>query len=152
MKKKGSSGPFFTLRFLVRPKFLHPQGRCPSPFSFGKCLPALIKYRARGGGVAFYADLSEVYDDLFPVSVAQRELFDWIRGTGGIRRVADAGCGSGAQLLHFASAGLSCVGFDPDPALVALAREKLALFPVARGDVGGVAETAPLGPPARDPF
>jgi len=100
--------------------------------------------------VAFYADLSEVYDDLFPVSVAQRELFDGIRGTGEIRRVADAGCGSGAQLLHFASAGVSCVGFDPDPALVALARKKLAPFPGARVEVGGFADTARLVFPAAD--
>jgi SAM-dependent methyltransferase len=100
--------------------------------------------------VAFYADLSEVYDDLFPVSVAQRELFDGIRGTGEIRRVADAGCGSGAQLLHFASAGVSCVGFDPDPALVALAREKLAPFPGARVEVGGFADTTRLVSPVAD--
>ena len=100
--------------------------------------------------MAFYADLSEVYDALFPVSDAQRELFDEIRGMGEIRRVADAGCGSGAQLLHFASAGIPCVGFDPDPALVALARKKLAPFPGARVEVGGFADTARLVSPAAD--
>jgi SAM-dependent methyltransferase len=100
--------------------------------------------------VAFYADLSEVYDDLFPVSDAQRELFDGILGEGGIRRVADAGCGSGAQLLHFASSGISCVGFDPDPSLVAIARKKLAPFPGVRVEVGGFADTARLVSPAAD--
>jgi SAM-dependent methyltransferase len=100
--------------------------------------------------VAFYADLCEVYDDLFPVSDAQRELFDGILGGGGIRRVADAGCGSGAQLLHFASAGVSCVGFDPDPSLVALARKKLASFPGARVEIGGFADTARLVSPPAD--
>ncbi len=100
--------------------------------------------------MAFYADLSEVYDALFPVSDAQRELFDGIRGMGEIRRVADAGCGSGAQLLPFASVGLSCVGFDPDPALVALAREKLAPFPCACVEVGGFADTVRLVSPAAD--
>jgi len=100
--------------------------------------------------VAFYADLSEVYDALFPVSDHQRELFDRIRGMEEIRRVADAGCGSGAQLLHFASAGISCVGFDPDPALVALARKKLAPFPEARVDVGGFADMVRLVSPAAD--
>ena len=100
--------------------------------------------------MTFYADLSDVYDALFPVSDAQRELFDAIRGTGEIRRVADAGCGSGAQLLHFASAGLSCVGFDPDPALVALARGKLAPFPDSRVEIGGFADTARLVAPAAD--
>lgn len=98
----------------------------------------------------FYADLSEVYDALFPVSDAQRELFDWISATGAIRRVADAGCGSGAQLLQFASSGISCTGFDPDPALVELAREKLAPFPGARVEVGGFADTTRLVSPAAD--
>jgi len=98
----------------------------------------------------FYADLSEAYDALFPVSDAQRELFDWILGRGEVRRVADAGCGSGAQLLHFARAGLSCTGFDPDPSLVALARQKLAPYPDARVEIGGFADTVRLVSPAAD--
>ena len=81
--------------------------------------------------MAFYADLSEVYDALFPVSDAQRGLFEAILGTGEVRRVADAGCGTGAQLLPFASAGISCVGFDPDPHLVALARKSSRRFPAS---------------------
>jgi SAM-dependent methyltransferase len=100
--------------------------------------------------VAFYADLSEVYDALFPVSDDQRKMFEEIRGMGEIRRVADAGCGSGAQLLHFASAGVSCVGFDPDPQLVALARKKLAPFPGVVVNVGGFGDTARLVAPAAD--
>lgn len=100
--------------------------------------------------MAFYSDLSEAYDELFPVSDAQRALFDGILGAGTIRRSADAGCGSGAQLLHFASAGISCVGFDPDPALVALARGKLAAFPGAVVEVGGFADTVRLVPPGTD--
>lgn len=98
----------------------------------------------------FYTDLSEVYDALFPVSSAQRSLFDGILREGWVSRVADAGCGSGAQLLHFASAGISCVGFDPDPALVELARRKLAPFPDARVEIGGFADVARLVTPAVD--
>lgn len=98
----------------------------------------------------FYADLSEAYDALFPVSEAQRSLFEWILGTGKIRRVADAGCGSGAQLLYFAMAGASCAGFDPDPSLVAIARRKLSPFPAARVDTGGFADTVRLVRPAVD--
>jgi SAM-dependent methyltransferase len=90
--------------------------------------------------LAFYTDLSDVYDALFPVSEAQRALFDRILATGRVRRVADAGCGSGAQLLPFASAGVECVGFDPDPALVALAKTKLAPFPGASVEIGGFAD------------
>lgn len=97
----------------------------------------------------FYSDLSEVYDALFPVSDVQRTLFDRILGMGDIRRVADAGCGSGAQLLHFAALGLSCIGFDPDPALVEVARKKLAPYPGARVEVGGFADAVRLiSPPA----
>ena len=103
-----------------------------------------------GGPVAFYSDLCDVYDVLFPVSEAQRAFFDKIRGMGPIRRVVDAGCGSGSQLLHFASAGISCFGFDPDPDLAGLAREKLASCTDARVEVGGFADTVRLAPPDAD--
>src|SRR3990172_12504721 len=102
-----------------------------------------------GGALAFYRDVSDVYDALFPVSEAQRALFDRLLATGRVHRVADAGCGSGAQLLSFASAGVDCVGFDPDPALVALAKAKLAPFPPARLEIGGVSDNPPIVfPPA----
>jgi len=90
--------------------------------------------------LAFYTDLSDVYDALFPVSGAQQALFDRLLAGGGVRRVADAGCGSGAQLLPFAAAGTECVGFDPDPALVARARAKLASFPLVRVETGGFSD------------
>lgn len=96
----------------------------------------------------FYTDLSDVYDALFPVSKAQRTLLENIRDAGGTRRVVDAGCGSGAQLLPFASAGWSCAGFDPDPAMVAKAREKLSAFPDARVEVGGFEDFSRLAGPA----
>lgn len=98
----------------------------------------------------FYTDLSEVYDALFPVSSAQRSLFDGILKDGWVSRVADAGCGSGAQLLHFASAGIPCIGFDPDPALVDLARRKLSPFPDARVEAGGFADIGRIVTPDVD--
>lgn len=100
--------------------------------------------------MAFYTDLSEAYDALFPVSSAQQSLFDGILKDGWVSRVADAGCGSGAQLLHFASAGIPCIGFDPDPALVELARRKLAPFPDARVATGGFADIARIVTPSVD--
>ncbi len=100
--------------------------------------------------MAFYTDLSEAYDALFPVSAAQRSFFDGLLRDGWVARVADAGCGSGAQLLHFASAGIPCIGFDPDPALVALAQRKLAAFPGARVTVGAFADVARLVTPPVD--
>jgi len=103
-----------------------------------------------GGALAFYTDLSDVYDALFPVSEAQRALFDRLLATGRVHRVADAGCGSGAQLLSFASAGVDCVGFDPDPALVALAKAKLAPFPRARLEIGGFSDIRRIVSPPVD--
>ncbi len=90
--------------------------------------------------MVFYTDLCNVYDALFPVSEAQRALLEGFLREGRLRGVADAGCGTGAQLLPFASAGLECVGFDPDPALIARAREKLAPYPRARVEEGGFSD------------
>ncbi len=90
--------------------------------------------------MAFYTDISLVYDDLFPVSSAQRALLESLRETGGVRSVVDCGCGTGAQLLPFAGNGLACLGFDPDPSLVAIARRKLAPFPKTRIEEGAFAD------------
>lgn len=100
--------------------------------------------------MAFYKDLSDVYDALFPVSAAQKSLFASLLRSGWVRRVADAGCGSGAQLVPFAEAGIPCFGFDPDPSLVALARTKLAPYPDARVEIGGFADTLRLVRPPAD--
>ena len=45
--------------------------------------------------MAFYTDISLVYDDLFPVSPEQRALFDSLMDDGGARSVVDCGCGTG---------------------------------------------------------
>lgn len=100
--------------------------------------------------MAFYTDLSEVYDALFPVSGSQRALFARLLATGKVRRAADAGCGSGGQLLPFAEAGAECVGFDPDPALVARAKAKLAPFPRARVEIGNFADVSRIVSPPAD--
>jgi SAM-dependent methyltransferase len=90
--------------------------------------------------VTFYTDISLVYDDLFPVSSEQRSLLDSLRDGGGVRSVVDCGCGTGAQLLPFAAAGAECLGFDPDPSLVAIARRKLAVYPRTRVEIGGFSD------------
>ena len=90
--------------------------------------------------MAFYTDISLVYDDLFPVSPEQRALFDSLMDDGGARSVVDCGCGTGSQLQPFAVAGLSCFGFDPDPSLVAIARRKLAAYPKTRIETGAFAD------------
>ena len=99
----------------------------------------------RGGGrLAFYSDISLAYDDLFPVSPEQRALFGSLMDDGGVRAVVDCGCGTGSQLLPFADAGLSCLGFDPDPSLVAIARRKLAAYPKTRIETGSFADLTRL--------
>ena len=90
--------------------------------------------------MAFYTDISLVYDDLFPVSAEQRSMLESLRADGAVRSVVDCGCGSGAQLLPLAGNGLACLGFDPDPSLVAIARRKLAPFPKARVEEGSFAD------------
>jgi glycine/sarcosine N-methyltransferase len=95
---------------------------------------------SRENRMAFYTDISVVYDDLFPVSPEQRALLDFLRADGGVRSVVDCGCGTGAQLMPFATAGLSCLGFDPDPSLVAIARRKLATYPKTRIEPGSFAD------------
>ena len=90
--------------------------------------------------MAFYTDISLVYDDLFPVSAEQRSLLVSLCEGGGVRSVIDCGCGTGAQLLPFAVAGVSCLGFDPDPSLVDIARRKLAGYPKARVEIGGFSD------------
>ena len=96
--------------------------------------------------MAFYNDISLVYDDLFPLSAEQRAMFESLMDDGGVRTVVDCGCGTGAQLLPFAVAGLSCLGFDPDPSLVAVARRKLANCPKARIEKGSFADLPRLVP------
>ncbi|MGE5285346.1 MAG: class I SAM-dependent methyltransferase [Actinomycetota bacterium] len=96
--------------------------------------------------MAFYSDISLVYDDLFPVSAEQRALFDSLMDDGGARSIVDCGCGTGSQLQPFAAAGLSCFGFDPDPSLVAIARRKLAAYPKARIEQGSFADLPRLVP------
>jgi glycine/sarcosine N-methyltransferase len=103
----------------------------------------------RYGCVAFYSDISLVYDELFPVSAAQRSMLESLREDGGVRSVVDCGCGTGAQLLPFAGNGVACLGFDPDPALIAIARRKLAPFPKARVEEGAFADLRRL---AETPF
>jgi len=103
-----------------------------------------------GGFLAFYTDISQAYDDLFPISPAQQALFGSLMEDGGVRSVVDCGCGTGAQLLPFAAAGLSCLGFDPDPSLVAIARRKLSAFPKARIETGSFADLSRLVPSPAD--
>ncbi len=94
----------------------------------------------------FYEQLSEAYDALFPVSPVQRALLRSLAESLPAIRVADAGCGSGAQLLPIAELGGLCTGFDPDEAMASLARRKLAIFGDVRIETGGFGDLPGLVP------
>jgi len=61
------------------------------------------------------------------------------------RRVLDVGCGAGREAIGFARAGLSVVGIDLAPAMIALARERAR----AAGVAIDLAVAEPLTLPAR---
>ena len=98
----------------------------------------------------FYTDISAVYDDLFPVSSSLLCMLNSLREETKAESVVDCGCATGAQLLPFAESGMRCLGFDPDAALVAIAREKLKPWPKARIEEGGFADLARLAGTAND--
>lgn len=97
--------------------------------------------------MSFYEQLSAAYDALFPVSAAQRALLRSLAEANPGLRVVDAGCGSGAQLLPIAELGGLCTGFDPDEAMVGLARRKLAPFGHVRIEKGGFGDLPRLAGP-----
>src|SRR3990172_4793163 len=104
---------------------------CPSTFSFGKPRFSLLQYGATdGGALAFYTDLSDVYDVLFPVSEAQRALFARLLAAGGGRPAAPPPLGA--------------------PGLGALARAKLFPFPRARVEAGGFSDISRIVSPPAD--
>jgi len=76
----------------------------------------------------FYTDMSRYYDLLFPVSAEQEKFFAEIVRDFRPMKILDAACGSGNQMLCFAKRGLSCFGFDINPDMVTLAREKLSEY------------------------
>ncbi|NIS74463.1 MAG: methyltransferase domain-containing protein [Deltaproteobacteria bacterium] len=78
--------------------------------------------------MSFYSSISNYYDLIFPISAEQENFFAELVRDFKPRRVLDAACGSGSQLLCFAKRGLSCAGFDSDPEMVTLARKKFSVF------------------------
>lgn len=76
--------------------------------------------------MSFYSSISNYYDLLFPVSAEQEKFFAELVRDFKPRRVLDAACGSGSQLLCFAKRGIACSGFDADGDMVTLAKKKLS--------------------------
>ncbi|RMG59884.1 MAG: class I SAM-dependent methyltransferase [Deltaproteobacteria bacterium] len=98
----------------------------------------------------FYSRISKYYDLIFPVSEEQERFFAEIVRDFKPAKVLDAACGSGSQLLCFAKRGVKACGFDADPEMVGLAREKLKNYPDAEVKRGVFAEMTRLFPPGFD--
>ena len=72
-----------------------------------------------------------------PVSrlLGRGPIFDRLRGavemaeSVGARSVLDVGCGSGPLFEPLAELGIKVTGFDPAPAMIALARQRASAFP-----------------------
>jgi SAM-dependent methyltransferase len=92
--------------------------------------------------LSFYAELRRFYDEIFPLSAELSSLLETLSDGAPPGVVADAGCGTGNQMVPLARKGRAVIGFDPDPAMVEAAREKLAPYPCARVVRGGFAELA----------
>jgi len=101
--------------------------------------------------MAFYTDISLVYDDLFPVSPEQRALFVSLMDDGGARSVVDCGCGTGSQTSSRSPSRVFPVsGSIPTRSLVAIARRKLAAYPKTRVETGSFADLPGLVPFSSD--
>jgi SAM-dependent methyltransferase len=81
-----------------------------------------------------YLEHADLYDLAFGWDVS--EEVDWLRDQlgGGCRSVLEPGCGSGRMMEALARSGLDVVGIDLSPAMVELARRRLAVSGLA-GDV-----------------
>jgi SAM-dependent methyltransferase len=74
----------------------------------------------------FYRAFTSFYDELFP---ADPDTVTFLRQVGGgarprVRRVLDAGCGSGGYVRAFHDAGVHTWGTDLSPEMIAVARQR----------------------------
>lgn len=79
--------------------------------------------------MAFYEEIAQHYDDIFPVAAAQRELLLTLAGPAPCR-VLDVACGTGGYSAVLAEAGHETLACDLDPAMVerAAARHGVCAF------------------------
>jgi SAM-dependent methyltransferase len=99
---------------------------------------------ARSGGTAPASDYDTFVD--WPKRLAREAPFFRAHfATHGVRRILDAGCGSGMHAIMWAKWGLDVVGADPDPSMLAQAEANRA---TAHGEVaaaGGSVVFLPAG-------
>jgi len=90
-----------------------------------------------GGAVAPYSDLAEVYDLIHadkPYAQEARQVRELATQAAGRRggTLLDVACGSGRHLEHF-TRWYSCVGVDPSPEMLRLARQRAPRATLVRG-------------------
>jgi glycine/sarcosine N-methyltransferase len=100
--------------------------------------------------MSLYAELSEVYDELFPQDHAATSfLLGLTKGKGLPHRVLDLGCATASQLLELASEGWEAKGLEPCREMVdkALAKAELAEVAIEVKE-GGMLDAVRHYPPA----
>jgi SAM-dependent methyltransferase len=89
---------------------------------------------------AVAADYAEMLDDELDSKPVDRGLLaafaDLVRGKGGL--VADLGCGPGRITAHLDSLGVTALGLDLSPAMVAQAQERHPHLPFDQGSLAGL--------------
>jgi len=76
--------------------------------------------------LSFYETLARHYDEIFPLKEPQETFLRNFLQQHGVQSVLDVGCATGNHTLAMASWGLQCVGLDLSPAMIEIARRKLA--------------------------
>ncbi|MFP4323680.1 MAG: class I SAM-dependent methyltransferase [Anaerolineales bacterium] len=79
----------------------------------------------------FYARTAAYYDAITADFAADTECYQYFAAERSATSVLDVGCGTGRVLLPLAEAGYRVVGVDDVPAMLAIARAKLAAYPQA---------------------
>lgn len=80
--------------------------------------------------MAFYEEIAQHYDDIFPVAAAQREFLLTLAGPAPCR-VLDVACGTGGYSAALAEAGHETLACDLDPAMVGRAAARPGVFAFA---------------------
>ncbi len=75
--------------------------------------------------MSIYSDLTPWYDQLFPVGEVQADFLIQRLRSAGVRKLIDAGCGTGRHLEILADAGFTVAGLEPEEDMAAEANRKL---------------------------
>ncbi|MBA4391201.1 MAG: class I SAM-dependent methyltransferase [Syntrophus sp. (in: bacteria)] len=88
-------------------------------------------YRLSGGPrMAFYEEIAEYYDDIFPFNKTQMEFVRGsLKGPYHDKKVLDIGCGTGDLAIALSEAGFAVTGIDADSVMIQKAMDKITHHP-----------------------